>query len=189
MKPAHAPPAPLTTRDWAWLGGVTAVMVLVFLRLVTWHLAAEHAVGRHLTPRAEHLELAGLIAAPLVPVVVLLGMTLRQRPVKRLVLALVGLTLLGALGSGGYAYWTLELFEPTHQATRPSPDGAYEAHLYVGGLLGCDAHVYVSRRGAMWGDEVAHRTVECTEPYEAAWLPDGGVEIHGAPPKPFFFRP
>lgn len=189
MKPSSPPPAPLATRDWATLGAVVAVMGLVFLRLVTWHLAAEHAVGRHLTPRAEHLELAGLIAAPLVPVVVLLGMTLRQRPVKRLVLALVGVTVLGALGSGGYVWWTLELFEPTHQATRPSPDGAYEAHLYVGGLLGCDAHVYVSERGAMWGDEVAHRAVECSEPYDAAWLPDGGVEIHGAPPKPFRFGP
>lgn len=187
MKRDSPAPAPLTRRDWTWLGGVVAVVVLIFLRLVTWHLAVEHSVGRHLTPRAEHLEVAGLIGAPLVPVLVLLGMALRQRPVKRLVLALVGVTVLAALGSGGYAYWTLELFEPTHKATVLSPDGTHEAHLYVGGLLGCDAHVYVSERGAMWGDEVARRPVECNEAYDAAWLPDGGVEIHGTAPKPWLF--
>ncbi|MEW6431382.1 MAG: hypothetical protein AB1730_07710 [Myxococcota bacterium] len=188
MKPSPPPPAPLSVRDWTTLCAVAAVVALIFLRVVTWHLAAEAAVGVHLTPRAERLIRAGLIAAPLLPVLVLVGMTLLRRPARRLVLSLVGLTLLGALGSGGYLYWTFELFEAQYQRTLPAPDPEHEAFLYSGGLLGCRVVVYVAERRAMWGREVASRTVDCTEPYDAAWLPDGGVEIRGAPPKPLFGR-
>lgn len=186
MKPAPAPFAPLTTRDWAVLGAVAAVMGLVFLRLVTWRLAAESAVGVHLMPRAERLIRAGLIAAPLLPVLALVAATLRGRPARRLVVALVGLALLGGVGSGGYLSWTFELFDIEYERMLPAPDPEHEAALYSGGLLGCHVVVFVAERGGLWGREAGSGTVECSEPYDAAWLPDGGVEIHGASPKPLF---
>ena len=183
MKPALVP---LSTRDWATLGGVTAVMALVFLRLVTWHLASEDAVGVHLMPRAERLLRAGLIAAPVLPVLVLVAATLRRRPARRLVLALVGLALLGGVGSAGYLYWTFELFGLEYARMLPAPDAEHEAALYSGGLLGCRVVVFVAERRGFWGREVGSGTVECSEPYDAEWLPDGGAVIHGTPPKPLF---
>lgn len=161
-------------------------MVLVLARLVTWHLAAESAVGAHLMPRAERLVRAGLIAVPVLPVLVLVGQLLRGRPPKRLVLALVGLAFLGGLGSGGYWVWTFELFGLKYERTLQPPDGTRDAALYTGGLMDCHVVIFVPERGGWWGREAASRTVDCSLPFDAEWLPDGGVDIQGAPPKPLF---
>ncbi|MEW5741144.1 MAG: hypothetical protein AB1938_19635 [Myxococcota bacterium] len=179
------PRAPATWKPHLVAG---VLMGLTLLQLVRWHWQGS-APGVHLTPRAEHLTNAGLLALPLIPAVALVWMAVRRRLRKGLTLAAVGLILLGALGAGGFLYGTLKLFEPTHRLTVPSPDGERLAHLYVGGLLGCDAVVYVAAPWAMLGQEVERLRIDCNGEVRLEWQPDGGVALHAPPAAPLDFFP
>jgi hypothetical protein len=160
---------------------VAGLMVLVALRVFTWHRLGAPP-GAHLTPRGERLSNAALIAIPLMPVLVLVGLVVARRIRKGLVAALVGLALVGGVGDVAFLYATLELFEPVHRRTVVSPDGEREAHLYVGGLLNCDARVYVSARRGTWGVERASGSVACNTTPSVDWLEDGGVELRKKSP-------
>jgi hypothetical protein len=171
----EGPPRPTWARWWP-VFGVAALMALVALRVVTWYRLGAPP-GAHLTPRGEHLSNAGLIALPVMPVLVLVGLVVARRIRKGLVAALVGLAVLAGAGDVAFLYATFELFEPVHQRTVVSPDGEREAHLYVGGLLSCDARVYVSARRAAWGLEAASGNVPCETTPSVVFLEDGGVAL------------
>ncbi|MCC6336152.1 MAG: hypothetical protein IT380_19470 [Myxococcales bacterium] len=186
---ALTPPRPEDTRPpatWRPHLVVGVVMFLLALRLLSWHWQGS-APGRHLTPRAEHLTNAGLIALPVMPAAALVWMAARRKLRMGLTLGAVGLILAGGVASGGFLYATFNLFGPTHQLSVPSPDGAKVAHVYVGGLLGCDAALYVAPSWEMVAEAVANQRVDCGAEVQVEWQPDGTAELRAPPPTPILF--
>ena len=165
-------------------------MALSFGRALSWRLINQHADGLRLTPRGEHLLTAAALSVPLFPAVALLWSAVTGRLRTRLTVVLVLMVVLGA--SGGFAAlvaW-VPLFDGKYTAAVTSPDASREAHVWVDGLLGCRATLYVSDHGALWGAQAQQRNVDC-DSIGAQWLGDGGVEITAGEPKPLnlFFGP
>lgn len=163
-------------------------MVLCFARAASWQWVNQHSSHAHLTPRAEHLLNALSLALPLFPAAGLLWAAVSRRMKARLGVVLGLMILLGIGGAFTTLFVMVPFFEGHFETSVPSPDGEREAHVHVGGLLGCHASLYVAERRAIWGELVTTRDVDCKD-IGARWLTDGGVEITGAPPTPFYFGP
>jgi len=162
---------PAAKSRWWLVLAVGAVMALVFARVLTWHRLAS-APELALTPRGERLSNAGLIALPVIPVVVLMGLAVARRATKGLAIGFVVLALLGGGTSFGFLYKTFELFRPKLQQTFLSPDGTREAHVYEDNFLTCEVYVVVSERRAAVGRKEAQRAVACGDSLDAVWVGD-----------------
>lgn len=165
-------------------------MALSFVRALSWQLINQHAEGLRLTPRGEHLLVAAALSVPLFPAGALLWSALTRRLRTRLTVVLVLMVLLGAAGGLAAMVAWVPLFSGKYTTSVTSPDATREAHVWVDGLLGCRARLYVSDRGALWGALAQQRNVDC-DAIGAQWLHDGGVEISAGEPKPLnlFFGP
>ena len=165
-------------------------MALSFVRAMSWRLINQHSDGLRLTPRGEHLLTAAALSLPLFPAVALLWSAITRRLRTRLTVVLVLMVVLGAAGGVAALVAWVPLFDGKYTASVASPDATREAHVWVDGLLGCRATLYVSDRGGLWGAQAQQRNVDC-DSIGAQWLADGGVEINASEPKPLnlFFGP
>jgi hypothetical protein len=167
------------------------LMVLCFIRALSWQLINQRADGMRLTPHGEHLLAAAALAMPIFPALALVWSAITRRLHTRLAVVLVLLVVLGA--AGGFAAMSawVPLFDGHYTASVNSPEGAREAHLRIDGLLGCRASIYVSEPRGVWGEFAVQREVDCDDSVGVGWLADGGVEVTGKEPKPLdlFFGP
>ena len=172
----------------AFIAGV--LMALTFVRAMSWRLINQHSDSLRLTPRGEHLLTAAALSVPLFPAIALLWSAITRRLKTRLTLTLVLLVVLGFAGGVAALVAWVPLFDGKYTASVSSPDAAREAHVWVDGLLGCRATLYVSDPGGLWGAQAQQRSVDC-ESIGAQWLADGGVELIASEPRPLnlFFGP
>jgi hypothetical protein len=166
------------------------LMALSFVRALSWRLINQHSDDLRLTPRGEHLLIAAALSVPLFPAVALLWSAITRRLRTRLTVVLVLMVVLGAAGGFAALVAWVPLFNGKYVASVTSPDRTREAHVWVDGLLGCRASLYVSDHGGLWGAFAQQRNVDC-DSIGAQWLADGGVEISAGEPRPLnlFFGP
>lgn len=178
--------SPVSEQRGVWRPAIVAagLMALGFVRALSWQLVNQRSNALRLTPRGEHLLAALSLALPLIPAFALLWSAMTRRLQTRLAVTLVLLVVLGAAGGFAAMFAWVPLFDGHYAQSVTSPDGAREAHLWSGGFLGCKGAVYVADRGALWGDLVTERQVDC-DTMSVQWVPDGGVEMSGDGPKPF----
>lgn len=162
------------------------LMALCLLRALSWQAVDHGESGLNLTPRGESLLTVACLAVPLFPAVALLWSAITGRRKRRLIITLVLMIVLGAVAGFAARFAWDKLFDGHYAASALSPDGTREAHLHVGGLLGCTGTIYVSEPRGLWGTFVSTRSASCDD-IGLRWLPDGGVEVSGSPEQPLNF--
>lgn len=158
-------------------------MALCLLRALSWQVVDHGDSGLNLTPRGERLLTVACLAVPLFPAAALLWSAITRRLKRRLTITLVVMMVLGALAGFVSRFAWEKMFEGHYTASALSPDGTREAHLHVGGLLGCTGDIYVSEPRGVWGTRAATGAASC-EDISLRWLADGGVEVSGSAPEP-----
>lgn len=172
----------------AWVAGVASSLALA--RAFSWQWVNQHSDVLRLTPRGERWMVVAALAAPLFPAMAVLWAAMTQRLKTRLVLVLLGLVVLSVAGGVATLMVMPPLFEGRYVLSNTSPDGAREGHVHENGLLGCSGTLFVSEKGALWGERVEQKSLEC-DSYEVVWSSDGGVSLTGKPPAPsgLYFGP
>jgi hypothetical protein len=158
-------------------------MALCLLRALSWQVIDHIESGLNLTPRGESLLTVACLSIPIFPAMALLWAAITGRLKRRVTITLVLMVVLGAVGGFAARFAWDSLFQGHYTASVVSPDGTQEAHLHVGGLLGCQGTVYVSERRAIWGTFVLSQSASCDD-IGVRWIEDGGVEVSGSPEKP-----
>jgi hypothetical protein len=160
-----------------------AVMLALLARVLTWHLRAEGSATEALTPHGERLFAVLCVATPCVPALSALWAALTRRVVTRLIVTLLVLVVAGAAVPVTFLFVLPPLFRGHFTRTVTSPDGTQDAHVFISGLLGCTATVYVSPHRTVWGRLDSQREIKC-DTEDLRWREDGTVELISGPAQP-----
>ncbi|MBL8914118.1 MAG: hypothetical protein JNM17_25665 [Archangium sp.] len=176
-------------RLWRPVFVVVGLMLLVFARVLSWYLRDEHSTD-NLTPHGERLFFIFVVTLPCLPALGILWSAITRRVVTRLIVTLVLLILVGAAAPVMFFGVLPPLFGGHYTKSFTSPDGKREAHVFVGGLLGCNATLYVSEPRGVWGTYVESRSIKC-DSEDVLWADDGRPVLDGGAeePLPFLFGP
>jgi hypothetical protein len=168
-----------------WRPAIVAgvLMALALLRALSWQVVDHGESGIQLTPHGERLLTVACLAVPIFPALALLWSAITGRLKRRVTITLALMIVFGAVGGFAARFAWDSLFQGHYTASVVSPDGTREAHLFVGGLLGCRGTVYVSERRAIWGTYVMDQSISCDDG-TVRWTADGGVELAGSPVEP-----
>lgn len=176
-------------RLWRPAFVVVALMLLLFARVLTWYLRDAHT-SDNLTPHGDRLFFIFCVSLPCLPALGILWSAITRRLVTRLIVTLVLLILAGAAAPVMFFVVLPPLFGGHYTKSFTSPDGKREAHVFVDGLLGCTATIYVSEPGGVWGTFVESRSIKC-DSEDVLWADDGRPVLDGGVPDslPFLFGP